>query len=644
MKIAFICCTLAAIVFAARFPMPGVPNEDSGAVALSLISAVQGDGTASPLNGDTVMIEGIVVGDFQEGDADETRNLRGFFVQEEDADADTDPLTSEGIFVYDGASPSVDVAVGDKVRITGEAAEYYGATEITNIAEIVVICSGNALPALVDIVLPAGSAVLNSDGEYIGDLERYEGMRVRFAGPLTVCELYLLDRFGEFRVSAGGRPEQFTQGNAPDAAGYAAHVQDMAKRTLTVDDGRTDSYPDPVIYPDGALDPGDSFRAGDIVTDLTGVLAFRRGDGAKGRETYRLMPTAMPVFTQVNSRPASPPSVDGRLKTACLNVLNLFNGDGAGGGFPASRGASTPGEYNRQIQKLVTVLHGMDADIFGLMELENDYVRGAESAVAQLVDELNAAAGANAYAYIDPGVNIGDDEIAVGIIYRPASVSLAPGTAPAILEDSDLAGIGMSGTVFNGPGTNRSPLAATFEENATGEAFTFVVVHMKSKGSAGPNAGDDDGGDGQGFSNGTRMLGVQALTAWLASDPTGGGDPDFLIAGDFNAYAREDPIVYLEGQGLTDLARNFIGDDVCSYVYDGQSGTLDYAFAGTSLLPQTTGAAVWRINADEADALDYNEENVPGALFDGASPYRASDHDPVLVGLRLRSGGGRLKS
>jgi predicted extracellular nuclease len=56
-----------------------------------------------------------ITGDFQDGDLDEKRNLNGFFLQEEDSDADGNPDTSEGIFVYDPAF-LVDVTLGDLVR------------------------------------------------------------------------------------------------------------------------------------------------------------------------------------------------------------------------------------------------------------------------------------------------------------------------------------------------------------------------------------------------------------------------------------------------------------------------------------------------------------------------------------------------
>ena len=66
-----------------------------------MIHDVQGSGTSVTRPGEATRVEGIVVGDYQGGD-----ELSGFFIQEEDADADADPLTSEGIFVFCGSCPN----------------------------------------------------------------------------------------------------------------------------------------------------------------------------------------------------------------------------------------------------------------------------------------------------------------------------------------------------------------------------------------------------------------------------------------------------------------------------------------------------------------------------------------------------------
>ena len=101
---------------------PGAENSCGGGGPVLQevkIHEVQGNGSASPLVDALVAIEGIVVSDFQDGASGVNGDLNGFHVQEEDADADADALTSEGIFVFDGSSPAVNVQIGDLVRVEG---------------------------------------------------------------------------------------------------------------------------------------------------------------------------------------------------------------------------------------------------------------------------------------------------------------------------------------------------------------------------------------------------------------------------------------------------------------------------------------------------------------------------------------------
>ena len=79
-------------------------------------------------------------------------------------------------------------------------------------------------------------------------------------------------------------------------------------------------------------------------------------------------------------------------------------------------------------------------------------------------------------------------------------------------------------------------------------------------------------------------------------------------------------------------------DTPYSFVYDSQSGALDHALASASLAGQVAETIEWHINADEPPALDYNlEYGRDPSLFDATTPYRFSDHDPVLVGLDLEN-------
>jgi predicted extracellular nuclease len=630
---------------------PGAPNEVVEPVVepppITMIHDIQGNAAtwgeqfgrtdATPFFGATLAVSAVVVGDFQNGDGDDMRNLGGFYLQEEDADADGDATTSEGIFVFEGSGSFLtDVNMGDKVTVIGVVTEFFGETQITA-TSIDIESSGNVLPTAAQITFPIASAFENGDGQLIADLEAYEGMRVSVPQDLTVGDLFNYGRFGEIGLSAIGEIETFTQNNSPDVAGFAAYIDDVVRNTIVIDDGRTAQNPDVLPYPDGAFGSDDGLTSGDTVQDLVGVVRYSRGSGGSGDENYRINPTEAPTFLDTTPREETPPDVGGRLKVASFNVLNFFNGDGQGGGFPTPRGADTVEELARQTDKLVAAIASLDADVVGLIEIENDGY-GPESAIAELVDALNAAGGS--YAFVDPGTpGIGTDAIAVGFIYDTTSISLAG--AAAILDktvdarfDSD---------------NQRPSLAQTFVETETGASFTAVVNHLKSKGSPVEGTPDDeDQGDGAGNANTTRLNAAEALEDWLATDPTGSGDTDFLIIGDLNAYRMEDPIqTLLDGvddtSGTEDDLVLLTEDNTYGFPADlakaGQVqafGALDYAIASGALAAQVTGAGAWNINSVEPTLIDYNLEFKPDdpGLY-AADAYRSSDHDPVIIGLDL---------
>src|SRR5262249_19891970 len=153
--------------------------------------------------------------------------------------------------------------------------------------------------------------------------------------------------------------------------------------------------------------------------------------------------------------------------------------------------------------------------------------------------------------------------------------------------------------------------------------------HLKSKGSA---CDTPDQGDGQGNCNAVRTAAAQELVAWLASDPTGTGDPDILLIGDYNSYAKEDPITTIKTAGFTNLIEHFLGPDAYSYVFDGQWGYLDHALGSASLVSQVTGVGDYHINSDEPSVLDYNDDfKSADQILSLYAPdqFRVSDHDPV---------------
>lgn len=569
------------------------------------ISEVQGAGDVSPLVNQTVIVEGIVVADFQaEGE------LGGFFIQAPDNETDDDPRTSEGLYIY-GAGNGVDVQVGDRVRVRGLVTEFNGLTELTS-PQVSVLARKQPLPNVAQISLPLAAA---------DALERYEGMQVRLTQTLTVSEVYDLGRYGEVVLSSGGRLWIPTNKVSPGEPALRLQAQNDLNR-IVLDDGRSGQNPDPIRYPSPELDAYRTLRVGYEVTDVQGVLHYLAG-------SYRIQPTQTPKFVASNPRPASPQSIDGRLRVASFNVLNYFNGDGRGAGFPTSRGANTREEFDRQRDKIIAAILGADAHIIGLMEIENDGY-GEHSAIADLVAGLNAASrSGDRYAFIDPKRDrLGTDQIAVGLIYRQDMVS--PHKDAAVLD-------GSVDPRFNDT-RNRPVLAQTFRERRSGERLTVAVNHLKSKGSSCDDLGDKDMGDGQGNCNLTRVRAAQALVDWLGRDPTRSYDPDRLIIGDLNAYAKEDPINVIRAAGYTDLLATFGGEKAYSYVFTGQSGYLDHGLASASLAPQVRGATEWHINADEPRVLDYNLEfKTPRqqSMLYSAEPYRASDHDPLVIGIDL---------
>ncbi|GAX17600.1 uncharacterized protein FisN_18Lh256 [Fistulifera solaris] len=601
---------------------------------ITLISAVQGSGASTPLNGVVVTIQGIVVGDFQDGDSDTKRNLAGFFVQEEDVDADNNPLTSEGVFVYD-PTLLTDVSVGDEVIVVGTAGEAFGSTQIGDVSRITVVSSGNPLPTAATITLPlAASNGGNSD------LEPFEGMLVTVSNKLVITEMFQLDRFNEIKL-ATERFYQYTQQSVPNTQGYADYLDLVARSTITYDDGLATQNND-IRLLDGFQNwPVTPIRMGDSVTSLTGVLYY-------SFSLYRLISIAdgSVSFVSENPRPAAP-ILNGDLKIVTLNVLNFFTTLDIGTAKTSNgndpRGADSQTEFDRQLEKLLTCLLEMDADIFALIEIENDFLPGSPgNAIKFLTDALNGVTASRTYDWVDPGQQYVDssDAISNGFIHK--TNIMVDGVAilnDAVVEslNSTLLNQDSSGTLFDGPNTNRASLAATFTIIGSANCITIANNHFKSKGGTGTGA-DADQNDGAASFNNRRLLAAKALDQWLDTDPTGAACKNIAIVGDLNSYAKEDPVRYLTDTTFNPNAKFreiFVNPEVqYSYVFDGMIGTLDYVFVNAVLAPLVVDAKKWHINEDEPDALDYNLDfGRLATYFDGSNAVRNSDHSPVLLGI-----------
>ncbi|MFY8285727.1 ExeM/NucH family extracellular endonuclease [Pseudoalteromonas sp. SSMSWG5] len=578
-------------------PDPVTPLE-CGATKM-LISAIQGEGGDSPLINTEVEVEGVVTADFQ-GD----EQLKGFFISSLAADVDTNPLTSEGVFVY---FADTDVAVGDHVRVKGSVAEYFSATQLGDVSQVEICATGLSTDATA-ITLPVAD---------VADLEAYEGMLVTIAQPLVVNNNYGLGRYGEVDLGTE-RLYQGTQVALPGDAANAVEAENLKKQIL-LDDGSTKQNLDPIAYPGTGLDAYNTLRLGDTVNTITGVMGY-------SFDRYRIHPTVQPEFIASNPRTDAPEIAEGAdLRVASFNVLNYFNGDGQGGGFPTSRGADSEEEFIRQQAKIVSAITAIQADVIGLMEIENDGF-GENSAIATLVAALNDEDTENSYAFVDFEVDqIGTDAITTALIYRSNKVTEVGKAAHTIVAPFDY--------------SNRPPIAQSFQSLESEEIFTVAVAHLKSKGGCGSAEGNNaDLGDGQACWNEIRVAGANAYADWLATYPTDIEDEDIILVGDMNAYAMEDPIRAFANKGLKSAVAELDGDTLgYSYSFSGRIGSLDHALVSESLLSKVVAATDWHINADEPISLDYNLEfksstQQAGLYADNA--YRASDHDPVIVDIK----------
>ncbi|WP_224245947.1 ExeM/NucH family extracellular endonuclease [Hyalangium gracile] len=559
------------------------PGACPQGVPLTSIPAIQGSGAGSPLAGRTTSTEGVVVGDFQAAD-----QQSGFFIQA--AQGDGNPATSDGLFVYvprSNALSSIDVLPGDLVRVSGTVKEFRSSTGSGTLTELdaitaLSICARGVTVQPAALALPVAT---------VADLEAYEGMLVTSSQVLTVTETYGLGRYGELLLSSGGR--LFTPTN-----GQGGSPEEYARRRLLLDDGSSRQNPAPIPFL-SSPGPEGTRRVGDTVQGLTGVLTYAFNE-------YRLFPTVTPNFVSTNPRTDRPEQIAGGLKVASFNVLNYFT-------TLNSRGANSPEEFARQKAKTVAALKAIDADIVGLIEVENN----GPTALRDLVDALNAAYGEPMYAAVpDPATGVGSDAIKVALIYKPRSVSLAG----ASLSSAD-------------PVFDRPPVAQTFRTNSAGSDLTVVINHFKSKGSC-PPSGDVD--QGQGCWNLKRIAQANALLQLIGELQAQSNDPDVLVIGDLNAYSEEDPVQTLVAGGLEHLSLRMPAPQRYSYVFEGQSGELDHALATSSLAAQVRGITVWHINADEPPVLDYNTEFKTDDRYT-PTPFRSSDHDPLIIGLELNA-------
>ena len=615
--------------------VPPVPAVDK------TIAEIQGTGSVSPVKDTVVRTTGVVTASYKTG------GFNGFVIQT--PGADTTPAASDAVFVYLGSGSNPTVDIGQHVVVEGTVAEFNGLTQITTTnAKVTPDASGTGEAVVVEGAWPTTDT----------EREKLESMLFEPTGDFTVSNTYSTNQYGEVGLASGTKPlVQWTDVARPGSSEAAAVKADNAARGVTLDDGAstnfTSSSNKDLVPPYVSLT--DPVRVGAAVTFDEPVVVDYRNNAWKLNPTSQALPGGEPAsFT--NTRTPAPDAARlgaGDIKLASFNVLNYFTTlgadvpgctpykDRAGQGVTVDecsgngpRGAWDAANLQRQQDKIVAAINAMDADVIGLLEIENSLVLGetADEATATLVAALNTADPSKRWKHVASSSDLPavaqQDVISNAMIYR-SDVVEPVGRSRALGHLSD--------KTKNQPfGNAREPLAQAFAPVDGGEAFLLVVNHFKSKGSAGPLAGDADTGDGQGASNASRVAQATALKTWVPTvldDLALAGTvvEDVALVGDFNSYSQEDPMQVLYEAGYRNVDKEHNGDTLFSYSFSGLSGSLDHVLMNQSFFDRTTGADVWNINSGESVALEYSRYNNHGELFYAADPYRSSDHDPVIV-------------
>ncbi len=617
------------------------------------IAEIQGTGDTSPDVGNTVTTEGVVTARYPTG------GYTGFYIQTggTGGGSRTTPPRMPPTRSSSSGPSSVRASTphsGTSVEVTGEVSEFFGTTEITTEAEDIV-----EIGALAPVT-PLATEWENLDaGE---EKEAHEGELLAPQDDFTVTDSYDIDNFGEIGLAQGDKPliqptdvEDFQEG---DPEGVAA---DNAARAITLDDGASINFRDvanqDTPYP--WLSPTNPVRVGAKVTFTGNVVLEFRNNLWKFQPRQRVLGEGASTATFQDTRDNAPKEVGGDLRISTFNVLNYFPTTGVEfDAMPGTtctyfrdrdgnrttvnscnpdgpRGAADPVNLERQESKIVTAINALDASVVSLEEIENSvkFGKNRDFALSTLVDALNEDAGAGTWAFApSPPANLlppvaDQDVIRNAFIYKPGDVEL-DGPSRVLRNSAPFANA-------------REPLAQAFQPAGGSDSQTFAVIvnHFKSKSSGGATGDNVD--TGQGAYNGDRTRQAAALSDFAEEFAFDREIEAVFLAGDFNSYTQEDPMQVLYDDGYTNL-KSTTDPAETSYSFNGLSGSLDHVVANDAAAGMVTGVDLWNINAEEAVAYEYSRYNSNVTqLYDGDTPYKASDHNPEIVGLDIAESGLR---
>ncbi|WP_133405753.1 ExeM/NucH family extracellular endonuclease [Parashewanella tropica] len=662
------------------------------------ISAIQGSGFKSPKiedgkyeSNEAFVVKGIVTARSNRND--------GFFMQSAMADVDDNNKTSEGIFVYLGKGKDAPkwLVPGSQVCVKGKVEEKFGLTQITSDEARLAKTSEDKAPIPV-----ATEFKLLGDETYTQAMERHEGMKIKLVADSEMVVTSPYGYNGRYNSMTLSHKTPLFKPTQIHMAG-SKEVADLQKandaRRLEIETDLSAPKGHIPYFPDFNAETG-FMRVGDTLQNIEGAIGYSFGK-YRLYVTNEIKPTD---FTRTVERAdIETPTIaeKGDLRVASFNVLNYFTSHSEiGGALNASckdqadadavrgcnRGAKAAKAINQTVKqafelqrtKIVKSLKAMNADIVGLMEIENNGFAD-DSAIHDLVTELNKEmSGDDVYKFVKIAAKdmnkdkfFGTDAIMVGMLYRPAKAML-DGDAIVIKTPEQHAPAEVA-TRTKDDKTEKSPKYDKFQRYSLGQTFTIgenkltiVVNHFKSKGSGCLEdwidfADKSDPKDLQGRCNDFRVSAAEAVGHALKTIKG-----DVLIIGDLNAYGKEDPLQVLtnyskannpdkvihtaayttldgkeldktqreitEGFGYINLNTKLHGADTYSYKWAGELGNLDHALANQSLAGKVKDIEDWHINSAESTMFEYASKYT-GDLKKAKNVFSSSDHDPVIIAI-----------
>jgi predicted extracellular nuclease len=596
-----------------------IQNDD---LTVTPIHDIQGNGAASPFAGQTVTTTGIVT--LLRTGTNNGGAANSFFIQTPDGSVDADPNTSQGLLVFTGSAPTV--AVGDSVRVTGTATEFFNMTEISPTTNVTVLSTGNSLPTAVTLTTTILDPTASPSQP---QLEKYEGMRLTAASLVTVAPN---DNFYEVETVLGGVPRPMREPGIEIST--PSVPPDPGEATPDCCIPRWDENPERIkVDTNGrAGAPLNPYRSDLTFSNPTGPLDFSFGE-------YKLIPEQTPTVLVLIPTPAAPQPAADEFTVVSYNIEN-FNNNAT------------------QRQKVAQTVRGIlnYPDIIGAIEIDD------LSHLQALRDEINN----NAVTWGDPNpmyeaylvegnsTSGGDVDQNVAFLVKTARVQVNAVTQER--KDETYVPPGGTETFLH----DRPPLVldATVDPSGTNPQHVFVVVnHLRSficiDADADPAvAAGCDGGAADGPRvRAKRKAQAESLADLLNDLQAANPGVPVISVGDYNAYqftdGFTDPVKTVKGLATVDnelavdASPDLVNPDFVNltdtlpalerytFIFEGTPQVLDHHIVNAAARSRNTRTAIAHINADFPEA--------PAAAYanNAAVVERNSDHDPVVSYYRL---------